>query len=236
MTLRCAVRNKRSNKTGKKSIYLSDLKDTKPDSDMQRISYYDSVYNDFTNDYDTLTEPFSYTSLIRNNQHIAGISPFGFKHSSSRASSDASLKICGVRSELLYETNSYQTNHIDNELGIQLNKNQHSHQVPKQLEKLISWCRTKCHDDLKKILKPPPPPPPQDPHPLPPPQDPHPLPPPQDPHPLPPPEPPRLVLYIKGPLDISYKNIMIEYINKYFDPNDADIISFINRKKLYKSI
>jgi hypothetical protein len=30
---------------------------------------------------------------------------------------------------------------ISNELGIQLNKNQHSHQVPKQLEKLISWYR-----------------------------------------------------------------------------------------------
>lgn len=42
---------------------------------------------------------------------------------------------------------------ISNELGIQLNKNQHSHQVPKQLEKLISWCRTKCHDDLKKNSK-----------------------------------------------------------------------------------
>jgi hypothetical protein len=118
-----------------------------------RISDYDSKFNDFNQDYDNLTEPFSNTSLVRNGQHIAGINIRGFKHSSARANNESSLKICGVRSELYYETNSDQSNPMDKELGIQLNKNQHSQKIPPQLEKIIKWCRTKCFMDLKETIK-----------------------------------------------------------------------------------
>ena len=39
--------------------------------------------------------------------------------------------------------------------------------------------------------------------------------------------------YIKGPLDISFKDKIINYISENFDPNDKDIIAFVNSKKLY---
>jgi hypothetical protein len=39
--------------------------------------------------------------------------------------------------------------------------------------------------------------------------------------------------YTKGPLDISFKDKIINYISENFDPNDKDIIAFVNIKKLY---
>jgi len=156
MRLVCGCRNTRNNKQGEKPMDMSDMKNFLEDKEMDgfaRISDYDSKFNDFNQDYDNLTEPFSNTSLVRNGQHIAGINIRGFKHSSARANNESSLKICGVRSELYYETNSDQSNPMDKELGIQLNKNQHSQKIPPQLEKIIKWCRTKCFMDLKETIK-----------------------------------------------------------------------------------
>jgi hypothetical protein len=156
MRLVCGCRNTRNNKQGEKPMDMSDMKNFLEDKEMDgfaRISDYDSKFNDFYQDYDNLTEPFSNTSLVRNGQHIAGLNVRGFKHSSARANNESSLRICGVRSELYYETNSDQSNPMDKELGIQLNKNQHSQKIPPQLEKIIKWCRTKCFMDLKETIK-----------------------------------------------------------------------------------
>jgi hypothetical protein len=42
--------------------------------------------------------------------------------------------------------------------------------------------------------------------------------------------------YTKGPLDISFKDKIINYISENFDPNDKDIIAFVNIKKLYLDV
>lgn len=39
--------------------------------------------------------------------------------------------------------------------------------------------------------------------------------------------------YIKGPIDKSYKDKIIKFMNENFDTNYKDIIAFVNSKQLY---
>jgi hypothetical protein len=151
ITLKIACRNERNNKTGNNKLSIYDLPDE--DDGHYRISDYDSQYLNFEKTYDEYTECFAETQIIRNNQGIAGVKIYGYKHSSSRGSKESGLKNCGLRSELSYETTSEQSNILDRELGIQLNKNQHSKELPKELASIVSHMRKKYYNELIKKIK-----------------------------------------------------------------------------------
>ena len=163
MYLDLACRNMRNNKAGTNKIEISkanilkdnDNKDNKNNNDKgySKISDYDLEYNDFISNYEFLTEPYSLTSLVRNGQHINGISIHGLKHSSTRGGDKDALKKCGIRSELSYSTFSNQSGFMDKELGIQGNKNQHSGKLPEKLTSLIKNSRYDAYNKLKKILE-----------------------------------------------------------------------------------
>jgi len=137
--LRIACRKERNNKKGDKKISIYDLPQV--DEGYGRISDYDSKYLNFKKE--EFTECFSNTQLNRNEQHITGIKIHGFSHNSSRANTESGLKICGLRSELSYVTTSEQTNIMDRECEIQLNKNQHSQKLPKELITIVAEMRKK---------------------------------------------------------------------------------------------
>jgi hypothetical protein len=104
--------------------------------------------------------------IVRNTQLVACIEMVdGFKISSSRASADANMKTILHKTELSYETKSYQDNRMDIAIGIQENKNQHSGDLPKSLirmithikllryNEIIAYFQSKCDDKIREIAE-----------------------------------------------------------------------------------
>jgi hypothetical protein len=95
---------------------------------------------------------FSCTSLYRNNQCIHMFEVDGFKHSSARGNEESYIKTKLVRSEIEYETVSSQVNKMDEVMGIQENKNQHSGKFPTQLDRYLQHFKTNKWHEIKKYF------------------------------------------------------------------------------------
>lgn len=113
----------------------------------------DNYDKQFVNDSEFMRKDFCHTLLIRNGQFISCIPIDGFRPSNVRGSCDSSLKILRTHSELRVYTNSYQNNPLDDIIGIQLNKNQHSGILPEELNRIIRFLRTKKYDSIETYFK-----------------------------------------------------------------------------------
>jgi len=145
---------------------ISINKNGKIEFELQNVyslfSDYDEKFFD-TKSRDETKANLGKMNIIRNNQFICGIEIEKFKISSARANQESYIGTILHRSELSYYTRSKQDSRMDNAIGIQENKNQHSSDFPKGFMRLIgeikkiryeevySYFELKCKEEVDRM-------------------------------------------------------------------------------------
>ncbi len=120
---------------------------------VKTIGTYDLQFIDIKKDKDLLQDEFCKTTIIRNKQCIQSVEIPDFKPSSARGDAISSMKTLLLRSEIEYETYSSQNNRIDEVIGIQENKNQHSGTLPEEILRFISKFRKDRWNEINSYFK-----------------------------------------------------------------------------------
>jgi len=112
---------------------------------------YEEKFFDITKNKDVLTQCLSHSRLYRNGQNISFITT-NIKPSSARADYQTYIKIRHCPCEIIYETISDQQSELDKIMGIQQNKNQHSGNIDKSLERWVDYYRNEHWNGIKEYF------------------------------------------------------------------------------------
>lgn len=119
---------------------------------------YNSLFIDYSNNIGIFSEKMADAALVRNNQRIGQFPIVNFKGSSARGNkidiTGGFAKICLFQSELIYSVTCSQDNLLDNELGIQSNKNQINYGgFPEPLMRLLNQIKSDNWVELSNYFK-----------------------------------------------------------------------------------
>ena len=135
----------------KENNIFNPLNPFKPLSATMHLNPYDKMYFPSADaEVEYIKDCLSGCSVYRNEQLITKINfdDKRFNASTSRACGNAMIDKFYHRTEIHYLTESTQDNRMDIAMGIQENKNQHQNVLPKQLERLITYIKSKHLDKI----------------------------------------------------------------------------------------
>ena len=117
------------------------------------LNEYEQTLFDINSRKEVLRQDLAALTLYRNEQLITGKELEGYNGKTSRGGGDSLMKTFIHRTSIRYFVFSTQDNKMDVTIGIQENKNQHSHNWPKPLERMIAYLKKTNYDNIMKYFE-----------------------------------------------------------------------------------
>ena len=117
------------------------------------LSDYESYMFDINGQKDKIRQDLSLGTIYRNDQLITGMELEGYNGRTARGGGDSLMKTFLHRTSIRYSVLSTQDNKMDITMGIQENKNQHSHKLPKTLERLITYLKKINYENIMQYFE-----------------------------------------------------------------------------------
>jgi len=117
------------------------------------LNEYEQPLFDINSRKEVLRQDLAALTLYRNEQLITGKELEGYNGKTSRGNGDSLMKTFMHRTSIRYSVFSTQDNKMDVTIGIQENKNQHSHNWPKPLERMIAYLKKTNYDNIMNYFE-----------------------------------------------------------------------------------